>query len=71
MRLDVRFLSLKSTSFHSKELRFSSNKINPTWCALKDSHGHESPAHKLFMRYTGRIRRLIVSQTSFYFSFYC
>lgn len=34
----------------------SSNKINPTWCALKESHGHESEAHKLFMRYTGKGR---------------
>lgn len=31
----------------------SSNKINPAWCALKESHGHESSSHKLFMRYTG------------------
>ena len=31
-----------------------SNKINPTWCALGESHGHESGAHKLFMRYTGK-----------------
>lgn len=32
---------------------FSANKINPSWVALKESHGHESYAHKLFMRYTG------------------
>jgi len=34
----------------------SSNKINPTWCALKESHGHESNSHKLFMRSTGKSR---------------
>lgn len=28
--------------------------INPDWIALHTSHGYESPAHKLFMRTTGK-----------------
>ncbi|XP_048758036.2 dolichyl pyrophosphate Man9GlcNAc2 alpha-1,3-glucosyltransferase-like isoform X2 [Ostrea edulis] len=40
------------TAYHSWLCGVVANKINPSWVALKDSHGHESYTHKLFMRYT-------------------
>lgn len=40
------------TAYHSWLCGFIANKINTSWVALKESHGHESYAHKLFMRYT-------------------
>nr|XP_022315544.1 dolichyl pyrophosphate Man9GlcNAc2 alpha-1,3-glucosyltransferase-like [Crassostrea virginica] len=40
------------TAFHSWLCGVIANKINPSWVALNESHGHESYTHKLFMRYT-------------------
>jgi hypothetical protein len=40
---------------------FSANLINPQWIALKESRGHESPEHKLFMRLS-----VIVTMTLLY-----
>ncbi|XP_062603713.1 dolichyl pyrophosphate Man9GlcNAc2 alpha-1,3-glucosyltransferase-like [Saccostrea cucullata] len=40
------------TAYHSWLCGAVAHKINPSWVALKESHGHESYAHKLFMRYT-------------------
>ncbi|XP_061175414.1 dolichyl pyrophosphate Man9GlcNAc2 alpha-1,3-glucosyltransferase-like [Saccostrea echinata] len=40
------------TAYHSWLCGAIAHKINPSWVALKESHGHESYAHKLFMRYT-------------------
>ncbi|CAF0751235.1 unnamed protein product [Adineta ricciae] len=48
------------TAYHSYLCGWIANKINPAWCALKASHGHESDAHKLFMRYTVFIADLLV-----------
>ncbi|CAF2094982.1 unnamed protein product [Rotaria magnacalcarata] len=48
------------TAYHAYICGWISNKINPTWCALKESHGHESSLHKLFMRYTVFIADLLI-----------
>ncbi|CAF1022250.1 unnamed protein product [Rotaria sordida] len=48
------------TAYHSYICGWISNKINPIWCALKESHGHESSSHKLFMRYTVFIADLLI-----------
>ena len=34
-------------------LLLSANWVNPSWVALGESRGHESPSHKLFMRNSG------------------
>ncbi|CAF2481733.1 unnamed protein product [Rotaria sp. Silwood2] len=48
------------TAYHSYICGWISNKINPTWCALNESHGHQSSSHKLFMRYTVFIADLLI-----------
>ncbi|KFO23184.1 Dolichyl pyrophosphate Man9GlcNAc2 alpha-1,3-glucosyltransferase [Fukomys damarensis] len=40
------------TAYHSLLCAFVAERINPAWVALHTSRGHESPAHKLFMRTT-------------------
>lgn len=42
---------------------FRAKIINPEWVELHKSRGFESPAHKLFMRATGRVKWLNVCKT--------
>lgn len=57
------------TAYHSYLCGWISNKINSTWCALKDSHGHESPEHKLFMRYTVFIADLLIYYPAVFYTY--
>ncbi|UJR26363.1 hypothetical protein I4U23_007696 [Adineta vaga] len=57
------------TAYHSYICGWISNKINPTWCALKKSHGHESDAHKLFMRYTVFIADLLIYYPAVFYAY--
>ncbi|CAF0725238.1 unnamed protein product [Didymodactylos carnosus] len=40
------------TAYHAYLCGLVSNMLNPSWCKLNESRGHESSEHKLFMRYT-------------------
>ena len=40
------------TAYHSWVGGAVAACLNPDWVALNDSHGYESPEHKLYMRYT-------------------
>ncbi|CAF3832213.1 unnamed protein product [Adineta steineri] len=57
------------TAYHSYICGWVSNKINPTWCALKESLGHESDAHKLFMRYTVFIVDLLIYYPAVFYTY--
>ncbi|XP_068676423.1 dolichyl pyrophosphate Man9GlcNAc2 alpha-1,3-glucosyltransferase-like isoform X2 [Montipora foliosa] len=60
------------TAYHSWVCGFIANKINPKWVALHKSRGHESPQHKLFMRYTVLVADLVIYIPAvFVFSLYC
>ncbi|CAF0791522.1 unnamed protein product [Rotaria sp. Silwood1] len=57
------------TAYHSYICGWISNKINPIWCALKESHGHESSSHKLFMRYTVFIADLLIYYPAVFYAY--
>ncbi|KAM5256422.1 dolichyl pyrophosphate Man9GlcNAc2 alpha-1,3-glucosyltransferase [Ctenodactylus gundi] len=48
------------TAYHSLLCAHVAQLINPDWVALHMSRGHESPAHKLFMRATVLIADLLI-----------
>nr|XP_054764087.1 dolichyl pyrophosphate Man9GlcNAc2 alpha-1,3-glucosyltransferase-like [Lytechinus pictus] len=48
------------TAYHSWLCGYIADKVNPDWVALEESRGHESPAHKLFMRYTVLVADLLM-----------
>ncbi|XP_041474928.1 dolichyl pyrophosphate Man9GlcNAc2 alpha-1,3-glucosyltransferase-like isoform X2 [Lytechinus variegatus] len=48
------------TAYHSWLCGYIADKVNPDWVALQGSRGHESPAHKLFMRYTVLVADLLI-----------
>lgn len=48
------------TAYHSLLCAYVAELINPSWVALHASRGHESPAHKLFMRATVFLADLVV-----------
>ncbi|CAF2356304.1 unnamed protein product [Rotaria sp. Silwood2] len=57
------------TAYHSYICGWISNKINPTWCALNESHGHQSSSHKLFMRYTVFIADLLIYYPAVFYTY--
>ncbi|XP_023574100.1 dolichyl pyrophosphate Man9GlcNAc2 alpha-1,3-glucosyltransferase isoform X1 [Octodon degus] len=48
------------TAYHSLLCAYVAERINPAWVALHTSRGHESPAHKLFMRATVFLADLVI-----------
>ncbi|XP_021111271.1 dolichyl pyrophosphate Man9GlcNAc2 alpha-1,3-glucosyltransferase isoform X2 [Heterocephalus glaber] len=48
------------TAYHSLLCAYVAERINPAWVALHTSRGHESQAHKLFMRATVLVADVVV-----------
>ena len=47
------------------------NIINPSWMALHESRGTQSPNHKLFMRSTGKIQGSLILCMSYFLKILC
>uniref|UniRef100_A0A8C6WMY3 Alpha-1,3-glucosyltransferase n=1 Tax=Neogobius melanostomus TaxID=47308 RepID=A0A8C6WMY3_9GOBI len=48
------------TAYHSLLCAYVAKRINPEWVELHTSRGHESPAHKLFMRASVLVADLLI-----------